>query len=99
MSHLLYGIFQCFSTQNDVVYFSIFLGDTWRVWEGAHATVTSDDPTLYSLAYSFLPVQTVLGHSCIMLSMYLYASKAYEGPLGAPSGESSQEYTTEVESI
>jgi hypothetical protein len=34
-----------------------------------------------------------------MLSMYLYASKAYEGPLGAPSGENSQEYTTEVESI
>jgi len=38
MSHLLYGIFQYFSTQNDVVYFSIFLGDTWTVREGAHAT-------------------------------------------------------------
>lgn len=52
------------------------------------AAVTQD-PTLYSLAYSFLPVQTVLQHSCIMLSMYLYASKAYEGGIdGGREGRS-----------
>jgi len=37
MSHLLYGLFQYFFTQNDVVYFSIFLGDPWRAREAAHA--------------------------------------------------------------
>jgi hypothetical protein len=52
-------------------------------------TAVTEDPTLYSLAYSFLPVQTVLGHSCIMLSMYLYASKAYEGGIdGGRDGRS-----------
>ena len=33
MSHLLYSIFQYFSTHNNVVYFSTFLGNTWRARE------------------------------------------------------------------
>jgi len=52
-------------------------------------TAVTEDPNLYSLAYSFLPVQTVVGHSCIMLSMYLYVSKAYEGGIdGGRDGRS-----------
>ena len=45
----------------------------------------NQDPTLYSLAYSFLPVQRVLKQ----LSMHLYASKACEGGIdGGREGRS-----------